>query len=188
MSKLMRTFAALVALGAAISIAACGGGDDSQSGDTSASGGSGEPVEIEFWHGQTQGPAELLQTMIDDFNRSHPDVVVSKDAGGVNSDRMLQKVTAGLQADNYPDIAYIYGSDLANLAKGDQLLNLSDAIDNGDINWDRFVEAGKDAVTVDGQPRAVPAFIDNLAVVYNKKIFDDAGVPYPPTTGPGTTS
>ena len=34
---------------------------------------------------------------------------------------MLQKVTAGLQADNYPDIAYIYGSDLANLAGGDQL-------------------------------------------------------------------
>ena len=92
---------------------------------------------------------------------------------------MLQKVTAGLQADNYPDIAYIYGSDLANLAKGDQLLDLSDAIDNGDINWDRFVDAGKEAVTVDDQPRAVPAFIDNLAVVYNKKIFDDAGVPYP---------
>ena len=179
MSKLMRALAALVALGAAISIAACGGGDDSTSGDTSASGGSGEPVEIEFWHGQTQGPAELLQTMIDEFNRSHPDVVVSKDAGGVNSDRMLQKVTAGLQADNYPDIAYIYGSDLANLAKGDQLLNLTDAIDNGDLDWDRFVDAGKDAVTVDDQPRAVPAFIDNLAVVYNKKIFDDAGVPYP---------
>lgn len=179
MSKLIRTFAALVALAAAISIAACGGGDDSQSGDTSASGGSGEPVEIEFWHGQTQGPAELLQTMIDEFNRSHPDVVVSKDSGGVNSDRMLQKVTAGLQADNYPDIAYIYGSDLANLAKGDQLLNLSSAIEAGDLDWDRFVDAGKDAVTVDDQPRAVPAFIDNLAVVYNKKIFDDAGVPYP---------
>ena len=90
-------------------------------------------------------------------------MVVSKDSGGVNSDRMLQKVTAGLQADNYPDIAYIYGSDLANLAKGDQLLNLTDAIDNGDINWDRFVDAGKQAVTVDEQPRAIPAFIDNLA-------------------------
>ena len=52
-------------------------------------------------------------------------MVVSKDSGGVNSDRMLQKVTAGLQADNYPDIAYIYGSDLANLAQGDQLLDLT---------------------------------------------------------------
>ena len=92
---------------------------------------------------------------------------------------MLQKVTAGLQADNYPDIAYIYGSDLANLAGGEQLLDLTEAIDNGDIDWDRFVEAGKAAVTVDDRPRAVPAFIDNLAVVYNKKIFDDAGVDYP---------
>jgi multiple sugar transport system substrate-binding protein len=176
-SKLTRAFAALLALATSISLAACGGSDDSSSDSSSAS--SGEPVEIEFWHGQTQGPAELLQTMIDEFNRSHPDVVVSKDSGGVNSDRMLQKVTAGLQADNYPDIAYIYGSDLANLAQGDQLVDLQDAIDSGEINWDRFVDAGKEAVTVDDQPRAIPAFIDNLAVVYNKKIFDDAGVPYP---------
>jgi multiple sugar transport system substrate-binding protein len=177
-SKLNRAFTVLVALAAAISIGACGGGDDEQSDDSSASS-SGEPVEIEFWHGQTQGPAELLQTMIDEFNRTHPDVVVSKDSGGVNSDRMLQKVTAGLQADNYPDIAYIYGSDLANLAGGDQLLDLTEPIDNGDLDWDRFVDAGKAAVTVDDRPRAVPAFIDNLALVYNKKIFDDAGVDYP---------
>jgi multiple sugar transport system substrate-binding protein len=169
--------AALVALAAALSIVACGG-DDDESGDDSGSS-TGEPVEIEFWHGQTQGPAELLQTMIDDFNESHPDVVVSKDSGGVNSDRMLQKVTAGLQADNYPDIAYIYGSDLANLAAGEQLVDLTEAIDDGDIDWDRFVQAGKEAVTVDDRVRAVPAFIDNLAVVYNKKIFDDAGVEYP---------
>jgi multiple sugar transport system substrate-binding protein len=176
-SKLTRALAGLAALAAAISLGACGGGDDEESGDTTASGG--EPVEIEFWHGQTQGPAELLQEMIDEFNKTHPDVVVSKDSGGVNSDRMLQKVTAGLQADNYPDIAYIYGSDLANLAGGEQLVDLSEAIDNGDLDWDRFVDAGKEAVTVDDVPRAVPAFIDNLAVVYNKKIFDQAGVDYP---------
>ena len=87
--------------------------------------------------------------MIDEFNKTHPDVVVSKDSGGVNSDRMLAKVTAGLQADNYPDIAYIYGSDLANLAGGEQLVDLSEAIDNGDLDWDRFVAAGTEAVTVD---------------------------------------
>ncbi len=176
MSKILRAMLLLVALATATALVACGGSDSSSDDN---GGSSGEPVEITFWHGQTQGVAKLLQKMIDEFNSTHPDVVVSKDAGGANSDQMLQKVTAGLQADNYPDIAYIYGSDLANLAKGDQLMNLSDAIDKGDIDWDRFVDAGKAAVTVDDQPRAVPAFIDNLAVVYNKKIFDDAGVPYP---------
>ena len=164
-------------LAAALAVAGCGGSDDETSGDSGSS--SGEPVEITFWHGQTQGVATLLQQMIDEFNKTHPDIVVSKDSGGVNSDRMLQKVTAGLQADNYPDIAYIYGSDLANLAGGDQLANLSDAIDNGDIDWDRFEDAAVQAVTVDDQPRAVPAFIDNLALVYNKDIFDAAGMDYP---------
>ena len=169
--------AGALVLAAALAVAGCGGSDDETSGDTGSS--SGEPVEITFWHGQTQGVAVLLQQMIDEFNKTHPDIVVSKDSGGVNSDRMLQKVTAGLQADNYPDIAYIYGSDLANLAGGDQLANLTDAIDAGDIDWDRFEDAAVQAVTVDGQPRAVPAFIDNLALVYNKDIFDAAGMDYP---------
>jgi multiple sugar transport system substrate-binding protein len=174
-SKPTRIIMALAAMAAAALLAACGGSDD-EGGDDQ---GSGEPVEITFWHGQTQGPAALLEEMIDEFNKDHPDIVVSKDSGGVTADQMLQKVTAGLQAGNYPDIAYIFGSDLANLAAGEQLLDLTDAIDSGEINWDRFADAGKTAVTVDGKPRAEPAFIDNLAVVYNKKIFDDAGVAYP---------
>ena len=93
---------------------------------------------------------------------------------------MLQKVTAGLQADNYPDIAYIYGSDLANLggrrsaARPDRARSTT-ATSTGTGSSRR----AKAAVTVDDRPRAVPAFIDNLAVVYNKKIFDDAGVDYP---------
>ena len=172
--RLGTSLVALVLLGGLI--AGCGG-DDESSDDEGAS--SGEPVEITFWHGQTQGVAELLQQMIDDFNRTHEDVVVSKDSGGVNSDRMLQKVTAGLQAGNYPDIAYIYGSDLANLARSEELVDLTERADGGEFNWDSFFPAAQEAVTVDEQVRAVPAFLDNLAVVYNKQIFDDAGVEYP---------
>jgi multiple sugar transport system substrate-binding protein len=176
-SRYRWALAALAAL--ALLVAGCGGGDDDDGDDSGDTAASGEPVEISFWHGQTQGVADLLEEMITEFNDTHPNITVSKDAGGVNADRMLQKVTAGLQADNYPDIAYIFGSDLANLAGGEQLVDLTEATENGDINWDRFLPAAQEASTVDGQVRAFPALIDNLAVVYNKKIFDDAGVPYP---------
>ena len=98
----------------------------------------------------------------------------------MNSDRMLQKVTAGLQADNYPDIAYIYGSDLANLAERRPAPR--------SLPRDRRRRDRLGPLRRRGQgrgrrstiaPRAVPAFIDNLAVVYNKEIFDQAGVDYP---------
>jgi multiple sugar transport system substrate-binding protein len=166
--KRIATLLALLAL--IMGVAAC---SDDNKGDS----GSGGTVEIKFWHGQTQGPAKLLQDMTDEFNRTHPKIKVSKDFGGVNSDRMLQKVTAGLQAGSYPDIAYIYGSDLANLARSDKLLDLTDK--KSEIEWDQFFPAAQGAATVDGRIRAFPALIDNLAVVYNKKIFKDAGVAFP---------
>jgi len=160
-------------LGAA-AIAGCGG-----SGDGAEERADAGPVEIEFWHGQTQGVADVLDELIDDFNRTHPDIEVSQDAGGVVADRMLQKVTAGLQADSVPDIAYIYGSDLANLARTDKLLTLDGAAQDGRLDWDAFFPAAQEAATVDGAIRAVPALIDNLAVVYNKEIFAAAGVDEP---------
>ena len=166
--KRIPTVLALVAV--SIGLIAC-------SDDKDDSGSGGGTVEIKFWHGQTQGPAKLLQDMVDEFNRTHPNIKVSKDFGGVNSDRMLQKVTAGLQAGSYPDVAYIYGSDLANLAKSDKLVDLTDK--KADIDWDKFFPAAQQAATVDDRVRAFPALIDNLAVVYNQKIFDDAGEPYP---------
>lgn len=175
--RYMKLMALVAALFATLALAACGSEDSDDSGG--GSGSSDGPVTIEFWHGQTQKTGKVVQKMIDRFNASQSEVVVSKDSGGVNSDRMLQKVTAGLQADNVPDIAYIFGSDLANLAQGDKLANLSDAVDSGELEWDHFIKPARDSATVDGEPRAVPSFIDNLAVVYNKKIFDEANEPYP---------
>ena len=42
-------------------------------------------------------------------------------------------------------------------------------------------EAARTVSTVDGKVIGVPALVDNLALIYNKKLFDDAKVPYPPT-------
>jgi multiple sugar transport system substrate-binding protein len=168
MASKTRFLTMLAALLAAASITACG--------DDGNDGGTGGKVKLTFWHGQTELWADCLKTQIAEFNSTHKDIEVSTDTGGVVADRMLQKVTAGLQAGNYPDIAYIFGSDLANLGGSDKLLDLTDS---DKIDIDAFYPAGRDAATVGDRVRAVPALIDNLAVVYNKKIFKDAGVAPP---------
>lgn len=181
--KRLILMAALAAAVAALVLSACGGGSSTSGGGGTGGGGGGESentVEIEFWHGQNERIAKVLDEMIDEFEGTHPNIVVSKDAGGVTSDRMMQKVTAGLQANDVPDIAYIFGSDLASFAQSEKLANLSEAVEDGEIDWNNFVPVAQEAATVEGEPRAFPSLVDNLAVVYNKKIFKEEGVPFPP--------
>ena len=50
------------------------------------------------------------------------------------------------------------------------------------FDWDDFYPSEQQAATVGDKVVGVPALVDNLAVVYNKKIFQDAGVPLPTAT------
>ncbi len=152
-------------------------GDDSTSGGSS--GGSGGVVTIQFWHGQQQSTARVLTQLVDEFNASHPDVKVEVSSGGVTVDDMLPKVISSIAAGTYPDVVYLYGSWAANIAKSGKTVDLSDRLDEPGFNWDDFWPASKSIVSPGGKVIGFPALIDNLSVVYNKKLFDDAGIPYP---------
>ncbi|WP_427884906.1 ABC transporter substrate-binding protein [Kribbella sp. GL6] len=163
---LLRAAAATVAAG---SLAACGKQDDG----ADANG----VVTLDLWHGQVDLGKAAIDSLIAAFNQSHPKIKVVGGGGGVTADSMLQKVTAGLAAGSYPDIAYIFGSDLASLTKSPKVADLT-----GKLKIDDYWPAAKDAVSVKGKVRAAPALLDSLCVVYNKKLFKAAGVA-PPKDG-----
>jgi multiple sugar transport system substrate-binding protein len=169
----------LAALAAVLALAliGCGGGEG---GDDEQSGG---VTEITMWHGQDDIAGKVLGQLADDFNKSHSDIKVNATTGGVAADQMRQKVTTALASGEYPDIAYIFGSDLANLARSDKVLDLTDDVKKPDFHWDDYYAPAKTATTVDGKVRALPALIDDLAVVYNKKLFKQMGVDEPPAEG-----
>ena len=48
-----------------------------------------------------------------------------------------------------------------------------------DVAWDEFPAAARETVTPAGKVIGFPALVDNLAVVYNTKLFDEAGLDYP---------
>ncbi len=135
-------------------------------------------VTVELWHGQTDTGKAAVERLVAEFNRTHPTIRVDP-GGGVLSDSMLQKVTAALASGSYPDIAYIFGSDLASIARSPKVVDLTGMVHQGPTPWNRFWAPAREAVTVNGRVRAAPALLDSLAVVCNKKIFSDAGVPLP---------
>ncbi|MXM64618.1 extracellular solute-binding protein [Streptomyces sp. HUCO-GS316] len=160
-----------LAAAAGVTASGCAAGTD----DGGAADGK---VTIEMWHGQTETAKKALEKLVARFERSHPDIKV-KLGGGVLADAMLQKVTAGLAAGSYPDIAYIFGSDLASIAVSPQVADLSDTVRSGPTPWTNYWAPARDAVTVKGKVRAAPALLDSLAVVCNKKLFREADLPLP---------
>ncbi|CAL9667899.1 ABC transporter substrate-binding protein [Streptomyces sp. enrichment culture] len=162
---------AVLAAAAGTAVTGCGAGTD----DGVAADGT---VTIEMWHGQADTAKKVLEGLVADFERQHPKIKVDL-GGGVLADVMLQKVTAAVAAGSFPDIAYIFGSDLARVARSPQVVDLTDMVESGPVPWKNYWAASRDAVTLNGKVRAAPAVLDSLAVVCNKKLFREAGLPLP---------
>ena len=130
-------------------------------------------------HGYTDAEATAMKAAVATWNQQHPDEKVSLQFNGGN-DSALQKTVAGFTAGNYPDVAYQYGSSAAQLVRQPKLVDLTDQVKAPSVDWNDFYPSAREAATVDGKVVGVPALIDNLSLVYNKKLFAEAGVA-PPT-------
>ena len=137
-----------------------------------------KPVEVVFWHAQTEEAQVAIHKLVAQFNKSHPDIVV-RDQLGSNGDSMVQKLQAVIGSDNYPDIAYVYGSDVPNVAQSSKVVDIAKDIKATGFAWNSLYEAGRKTATVGSKIVGFPAVIDNLAVVYNKKLLKAAGVAPP---------
>ncbi|MGW4096703.1 ABC transporter substrate-binding protein [Mycobacterium sp. NPDC004974] len=150
----------------ALALTACGG--------SSSTG----PTEIAVWHGYQDTEGEVFKGLVDQYNKEHPDVQVKELYS--SNDLVLQKVLTAVRGGSAPDVAYMFGSWSPNIAKIPQVVDMSEAVSQPDWNWDDFYPAERAAATVGDKIVGVPALVDNLAIVYNKKLFADAGVA-PPT-------
>ncbi|MEV0390610.1 ABC transporter substrate-binding protein [Nonomuraea sp. NPDC050643] len=155
----------------ALVVTGCGGGAREQ-----AAGG---PVEITIWHGQEDASAKSIEKLVTRFNQSHPDIKVSTESGGATADGMLPKITAALTSDSFPDIAYLYGSWAPNIARNPKTADLTEFVKDPKIGWQDFWGSEREAVTVGGKVIGFPAVVDNMVVLYNKKLFAKAGVEAP---------
>ncbi|GAS99138.1 extracellular solute-binding protein family 1 [Mycolicibacterium canariasense] len=148
-------------------LAACGGGGSSSAG----------PIEIAVWHGYQDTEGEVFKSLIDRYNKEHPDVKVSELYS--SNDLVLQKVLTAVRGGSAPDVAYMFGSWSPNIAKIPQVVDMSSVVSQPEWNWQDFYPAEREAATVGDKIVGVPALVDNLAIVYNKKLFADAGVAPP---------
>lgn len=150
---------------------------------------SGEQPEssITFWHYWTDR-ADLLQELATQYE-DETGVVVNLEL--VPGDALGQKFQAAAQADTLPDISAGWvgaSEELAAYALEGQVLNLSE-LDDADSWFERFDASTMQGVTylegnqwgVDPGAYLVPFDTTNMQILYNKDLFDEAGIDSPPT-------
>lgn len=164
----LRTLPALMACALiALGLAACGTG----------SGGSGSGKSISIWEGYTGAEQTEFKHLVAAYEKANPGVKIS--VLYVNNDNTLEKVLTAVRGGTPPDIAYLYGSWAPNVAKIPQVVNLTSVVSNPSVNWNDFWVGERKVATVNGKVIGIPALVDNLAVVYNKTLFAQAGLKPP---------
>ena len=165
----------LIVLAASLVLAACGGSSRTSSGPASSTG----HTTITLWEGYTDAESTAIKALASEFNSTHKNVTVNVQFYG-NNDYALQKVLAAIAGGNPPDISYLYGSWAPNIASNPQLVDLTKLVtQDPTFNWNDFWPASRNVATVNGKIVGVPALVDNLALVYNKKLFAKAGLSTP---------
>ena len=183
MIRTARTRRRLPVLAAAASLslllAACSsGGTDSASSPTGSADPSA-PVTITWWTGQSADAEKLLEGLGAEYHGKHPNVTINVAPGAPTTDDLKQKIAAGFVGGDYPDLSYAYGSWATELGNSGHTLDIAKDVADPAVKWDEIPEAARKTATVDGRVIGVPALVDNLGLLYNKKMFDDAGVAYP---------
>ena len=178
----MRRIGIPVAMALVLLVAACSGG-------SSTGAAPGGVVNLVLWMGYTPPPPasqgaeyESLKGIVAAFTRLHPKIHIQLEY--VNNDDALQKVTVALQGGEQPDISYQYGTNMPQVSQAPAIVNLTQTVQQSGFGWSDFFPGERDVATVGGQVFGIPALVDNLAVVYNKTLFQQHHLALP---GPGWT-
>jgi multiple sugar transport system substrate-binding protein len=178
--KLKKLAALILALAMALSLVACGGGStgtttaDSSAGGTQASSGSTDSLTINIWDSNQQAG---IQEICDDWTAESG---ISVKVEVVDWDNYWTLLESGASGGTLPDVFWMH-SDYAQIyMENDMLLDLTQYIADDGVDMSQYYSDIAAIYTrSDGNIYALPKDHDTIALLYNKALFDEAGVAYP---------
>ncbi|TBN57725.1 ABC transporter substrate-binding protein [Glaciihabitans arcticus] len=175
MNRFTRPISLLAAAAAVIALSGCGG---SSPGATTLD--KNADVTITWWTGQDEAAHKTLESLAEEFEKEHPNVTIDLSPGASSTEELLQKMLASFSGYNYPDISYAFGSWSSQLEGSNRTLDITERVQDDAIGWDEFSDSARQTVQPTGEKTiGFPAIVDNLSLIYNKTVFDAAGVDYP---------
>lgn len=175
-----KLIAAVGVAGMLMSVAACGG-DDGDSGEkTGADGFKGQTLTVWAMDGSTPpGWTKDLTAAFEKQTKAKLKFETQQWNG------IQQKITTSLSEDNPPDVLEVGNTQTPAYAATGGLADLSDLKSEIGADWTEALNASS---VFDGKQYAAPWYFANRVVVYNKKVWADAGIKGTPRRGPSSST
>ncbi len=146
----------------------------------SDAGYTGPPTTISYsiWGDPTE--IKNQQAIVDAFHVANPNITVKVDVS--DWDPYWDKLKTSIAGGAAPDVFAMDGPLFPDYQSRDVLLDLKPYIDRDGYDLGQLADqAVADFTTADGQ-FGLPRDLNVVALYYNKKMFDAAGIPYPDET------
>ncbi len=129
-------------------------------------------VEITYWEKWTGFELDGIRAVVDDFNRSQDRIHVKLLTVSDLSNKLLMSVSGGVP----PDVAGIWGLDIAKYADADAILPLDDYCRKFGIRQSDYIPAYWDISFYRGHAFGLPTTPASTALHYNVDLFREFGL------------
>lgn len=175
----------------AAALAGCGGGGQNGGADAPAAGGAGtqaaggsqgEQVTIKFIHKlPEESRMQYFNEVIAEFEKENPNIKIEMNAYG--DEEIKDKTRVLLGSDEAPDIFFTWsGQRITQYVDSGNALDITKYLEE-DSQWkDSFNQSMLECCNKNGSYWAIPWDYDSKEMVYNKKIFAEAGITKLPAT------
>ena len=133
------------------------------------------PVEVTFWHVQTEADNTNIATLAAKFNASQSKVHVNLVQQATYADEM-QKWQAGLTTGDLPDSAQMQETNVQQLMDSKSTVPVAACVEADHFDLSDFTRKPIDYYTVDGVLQALAWNVSNIAFFYNRVDFTKAGL------------
>ncbi|WP_433708740.1 ABC transporter substrate-binding protein [Paenibacillus illinoisensis] len=170
MKRRVGLLALTLLLSVSMILSACSGNSGGADDDAASEG----KVSLSFWTLFDGGDGANMQALVDEFNKTHPDIEVknTKLAWGEYYTKLVTAVGNG----NGPDIGISHSSRLPDLIDQGVVTELDTPAADAGVDWNSYNQNLLSAVTVDDQHYAVPIDTHAFIMFYNKKLLKEAGL------------
>lgn len=140
----------------------------------------GAVIKFAYWEGSPSDTA-AWKAVLDRFRKDHPEIELVAEAYPSKTFRdQLDTMIAG---NEWPDVMRYTYQRLGKFKEADVMLDLTGKISQETL--DDLIPAYKEALTYNGKLVGLPHHTDTIAIFYNKKMFEEAGIRIPKNTTDG---